>query len=94
MFFNADYFRECLFKSAGINIKNSHENENHCSDEAIDGVRSLTHIIIDCSSMSQIDYSSGKMLIQTIKELTDRDYNVYLCNLRCELYAFLLQKIR
>jgi len=58
----------------------------------MDGVCSLTHIIIDCSSMSQIDYSGGKMLIQTIKELTDRDYNVYLCNLRCKLYVFLLQK--
>ncbi|CAF4803768.1 unnamed protein product, partial [Rotaria socialis] len=55
--------------------------------------RSITHIIIDCSSINQIDYSGGKIFLQALKELNDRQYKVYLCQLKYYNYD-VLQKLQ
>ena len=51
---------------------------------AVHNVSNLTHVIIDCSSINQLDYTGGKIFLQAIKELNDCQYKVYLCNLRCK----------
>jgi len=86
IYFNADYFRESLLDAVGIDLKSGQQraihpkqiNENHFN------LRNLTHIIIDCSSINQLDYSGGKIFLQAIKELNDCQLKVYLCNLRCK----------
>ncbi len=85
-YFNADYFRESLLNAVGIDLKTGQKrtihpaqsNENHLN------LRNLTHIIIDCSSINQLDYNGGNIFLQTIKELNDCQYQVYLSNLRCK----------
>ncbi|CAF2434512.1 unnamed protein product [Rotaria sp. Silwood2] len=91
IYFNADYFRESLLDTVGIDLKtgqrrNIQSNQSHDYDV---NIRSLTHVIIDCSSISQLDYSGGKIFLQTIKELNDCQYKVYLCHLRYYNYDVL-----
>lgn len=88
IYFNADYFRESLLDAVGIDLKSGQKrtihpkefNENHLN------LRNLIYIIIDCSSINQLDYSGGKIFLQTIKELNDCQFKVYLCNLRCKKF--------
>lgn len=86
IYFNADYFRESLLYSVGIDLKTGQKRSIYPkqSNEQHLNFRNLTHIIIDCSSISQLDYSGGKIFLQAIKELNDCQYRVYLCNLRCK----------
>ena len=84
VYFNADYFRENLLNAVGIDSKTGRKRDIHPkgSNEAHSNIRSLTHAVIDCSSINQIDYSGGKIFLQTIKELNDYQFKVYLCHLR------------
>jgi MFS superfamily sulfate permease-like transporter len=86
IYFNADYFRESLLDSVSGDLKSGQQESIHgkTSNEVYLNLRHLKHIIIDCSSINQLDYSGGKIFLQTIKELNDCQYRVYLCNLRCK----------
>ena len=87
IYFNAEYFRGSLLDAVGIDLKSGQRraiqpkefSENHFN------LRHLTHVIIDCSSINQIDYSGGKIFLQALKELNDCQFKVYLCNLRCKI---------
>ena len=87
MYFNCEYFHDSIFKMLRDTSKNNKEHKDSASDSFIDYNQRIIHVIIDCSSISQIDYSGGKCFINTIRELNDHEYNVYLCNLRCKLYS-------
>ncbi|CAF0906509.1 unnamed protein product [Rotaria sp. Silwood1] len=91
IFFNADYFRESLLDAVGIDLKTGQRQNIHPkqSPDYYFNLRSLTHVIIDCSSINQLDYSGGKIFLQTIKELNDCQYKVYLCHLRYYNYDVL-----
>jgi MFS superfamily sulfate permease-like transporter len=86
IYFNADYFRESLLNTVGIDLKSGQRRTVHPeqSNEQYLNLRNLTHVIIDCSSINQLDYSGGKIFLQAIKELNECQYRVYLCNLRCK----------
>jgi MFS superfamily sulfate permease-like transporter len=86
IYFNADYFRESLLDSVSSDSKTGEKGSIHPkpSNEQYLNVRNLIHIIIDCSSINQLDYSGGKIFLQTIKELNDCQYRVYLSNLTCK----------
>lgn len=73
-YFNADYFRHRLLHTVGFDLKNAPKRTIH----------HLTHVIIDCSSINQFDYTGGKIFLQTIKELNDCQIDVHLCNLTCK----------
>ncbi|CAF4122709.1 unnamed protein product [Rotaria socialis] len=95
IYFNADFFRESLLDSIGIDLKTGQQRKNN-PQEANDmcrSFRSITHIIIDCSSINQIDYSGGKIFLQALKELNDCQYKVYLCQLKYYNYD-VLQKLQ
>lgn len=96
IYFNADYFRENLLDSVGIDLKTGQKRVIHPkeSNEKSLNLRNLTYIIIDCSSISQLDYSGGKIFLQTIKELNDCHYRVYLSNLRCKMIKFIRFKLK
>lgn len=81
-YFNAEYFRHRLLHTVGIDLKNNLQRIIHPRQSL--NLRYLTDIIIDCSSINQFDYSGGKIFLQTIQELNDCQYQVYLCNLACK----------
>ncbi|CAF0736195.1 unnamed protein product [Adineta ricciae] len=88
IYFNADYFRESLLDAVGIDLKTGQHRTVH--PKQFNPVCSIaTCIIIDCSSISQLDYSGGKIFLQTLKELNDCKYKIYLCNLRYYNYDVL-----
>ncbi|CAF2212471.1 unnamed protein product [Rotaria magnacalcarata] len=95
IYFNADFFRESLLDSIGIDLKTGQQRKNNPqeSNDMCISFRSITHIIIDCSSINQIDYSGGKIFIQALKELNGCQYKVYLCQLRYYNYD-VLQKLQ
>ncbi|CAF0727594.1 unnamed protein product [Rotaria sordida] len=91
IYFNAEYFRESLLDAVGIDSntgqkRNIHSKQSHGH---YFNLYKLTHIIIDCSSINQLDYSGGKIFLQAIKELNDCKYKVYLCHLRYYNYDVL-----
>ena len=88
VYFNADYFRESLLNAVDIDLKTGQRRTNPRKSSAgpFSEASRLAHIIIDCSSVSQMDYSGGKIFLQAIKELNDCQYQVYLCNLRCSSF--------
>ncbi|CAF1514119.1 unnamed protein product [Adineta steineri] len=81
IYFNADYFRESLLTSVGLDLQTG-QQRNIYPKKSNENLHILTHIIIDCASINQLDYSGGKIFLQTIKELNDCQYKIYLCNLR------------
>ena len=81
-YFNAEYFRHRLLHTMGIDVKNDLKLTIHPRQSL--NIRHLTDIIIDCSSINQFDYTGGKIFLQTIKELNDCQFQVYLCNLTCK----------
>ncbi len=87
IYFNADYFRESLLDAVGVDLKTGQKRAFHPtkSNEHDLTLHNLTHVIIDCASINQLDYSGGKIFLQALKELNDCQFKVYLCNLRCEL---------
>ena len=87
IYFNADYFRESLLDAVGIDLKSGQKRTIQPKEfsESHFNLRNLTHVIIDCSSINQVDYSGGKIFLQAIKELNDCQFKVYLCNLRCKI---------
>lgn len=86
IYFNADYFRECLLNAVDIDLKTGQKriHGRKYSKGHVAELPHLAHLIIDCSSINQMDYSGGKIFLQAIKELNDCQYQVYLCNLRCK----------
>ncbi|CAF3691587.1 unnamed protein product [Rotaria sp. Silwood1] len=81
MYFNGEYFNDSILKALEDKSKTNKEKIDSSSERFIQYDQNEMHVIIDCSAISQIDYSGGKIFIQTIKELNDRKYQVYLCNL-------------
>ena len=89
IYFNAEYFRESLLDAVGIDLKTGQKRIElpKYSAGSDPQFHHLTHVIIDCASINQLDYSGGKIFIQTLKELNDCQYTVYLCNLICTSYV-------
>lgn len=79
-YFNADYFRERLLHTVGFDFKTNQKRTVHPQQS----LHHLNHVIIDCSSINQFDYTGGKIFVQTIKELNDCQIDVHLCNLTCK----------
>ncbi|CAF0756722.1 unnamed protein product [Didymodactylos carnosus] len=88
-YFNADYFRSRLLHTAGIDLTSNCRNDYKNTDTLINKTYRLTNVIVDCSSMNQIDYTGAKIFIQTIKDLNDAEFKVYLCNMRYYIYELL-----
>ncbi|UJR26995.1 hypothetical protein I4U23_008302 [Adineta vaga] len=88
IYFNADYFRESLLDAVGIDLKTG-QKRNIYPKQSNEFYPNSTRVIIDCSSISQLDYSGGKIFLQTLKELNDCQYKIYLCNLRYYNYDVL-----
>lgn len=80
IYFNADFFRDSLLQE----IRYSSKTEEKCPLDEMVSTPSITDVIVDCSSINQIDYSGAKIFLQTIKELNDQKYKIYLTNLRCK----------
>jgi MFS superfamily sulfate permease-like transporter len=85
IYFNAEYFRESLLDVVGIDLKTGQKRSSLLKYSKGTDLQfsHLTHVIIDCASINQLDYSGGKIFLQTLKELNDCQYKVYLCNLIC-----------
>ncbi|CAF3804194.1 unnamed protein product [Rotaria sordida] len=81
MYFNGEYFNNSILKLLRDESKTNEKKLDSVNEKFIDDDQNGTHVIVDCSAISQIDYSGGKIFIQTIKELNDHKYKVYLCNL-------------
>ncbi|CAF3927488.1 unnamed protein product [Rotaria sordida] len=78
MYFNGEYFNDSILKLLRDESKTNEKKLDSVNEKFIDDDQNGTHVIVDCSAISQIDYSGGKIFIQTIKELNDHKYKSLL----------------
>ena len=87
LYFNAHYFRERILNSIDYKLKKSREYIQNA--KTVDELQSMnpngiSSLILDCSSVSELDFTGANIFLETIKELNDNDVKVYLCLMPCK----------